>query len=160
MSEPSAPKLCDHTSVGMLVWHNDSLLLIERRKFPFGFAPPAGHVDGDPTFEAAAERELKEEVGLDSAKLELLLDERRDNPCRRPEGTWHHWKIYRVDATGQIDASPDETRQARFYTQGQIKALADKTVGYLDGQISESDWEAAPGIEPVWYNFFRELKII
>jgi len=31
-------------------WQNDKLLLIERKKFPFGFAPPAGHVDGDADF--------------------------------------------------------------------------------------------------------------
>ena len=38
-------KKCDHTSVGMLVWKNKKILLIERKKAPFGFAPPAGHVD-------------------------------------------------------------------------------------------------------------------
>lgn len=58
-------KKCDNKSVGMLVWRDGSLLLIERRKPPFGFAPPAGHIDGDDSFEESAKRELKEEVGLE-----------------------------------------------------------------------------------------------
>lgn len=85
-------KTCDHTSVGMLVRDGDLFLLIERATFPFGFALPAGHVDGDPSFEAAARRELREEVGLETATLKELLDKHMDNPCRREGGTWHHWK--------------------------------------------------------------------
>jgi len=49
-------KNCDHTGVGIHVWRNGKLLLIERKKFPFGFAPPAGHVDGRQSFEVAAKR--------------------------------------------------------------------------------------------------------
>ena len=75
-------KICDHTSVGMLVWKDEKLLLIERMKFPPGFAVPAGHVDADSTYEDAAKRELKEEVGLDAENLELVLEIRKENPCR------------------------------------------------------------------------------
>jgi len=68
MSEPEQKekriKSCDNTSVGMLVRKEDKVLLLERMKPPYGFAPPAGHVDEDLTstgkkdFEAAARREL------------------------------------------------------------------------------------------------------
>ena len=64
-------KKCDHTSVGMLVWKEDKLLLIERKKPPFGFALPAGHVDGDDSFEVAAKRELEEEVGLKTNNIRV-----------------------------------------------------------------------------------------
>lgn len=84
-------KICDHTSVGMFVYKGDKLLLIERKKFPFGFAVPAGHVDNDHDFETAALRELKEEVGLDGVTLTKIYEGRRDNPCRR-EGV-HKLKI-------------------------------------------------------------------
>jgi len=47
----------------MLVWKGEKLLLIERAKFPFAYAPPAGHCDGD-DFEFTAKKELEEEVGL------------------------------------------------------------------------------------------------
>ena len=42
----------------------------------------------DSTFEDAARRELGEEEGLKTIKLELLLDIRKDNPCRREGGSW------------------------------------------------------------------------
>ncbi len=136
-------KKCDHTSVGMMVWHDDKLLLIERIKFPFGFAIPAGHVDGDATFEDAARRELGEEVGLNTIKLELLLDIRKENPCRREDGTWHHWKIYKVDANGELSRSLEETKQAGWFSISEIKQLAEKSQ-----------------LEPVMYELFKELSII
>src|SRR3546814_880586 len=91
---------CDHTSVGMLVWRADKLLLVERRKPPFGYAPPAGHVDDHGSFEEAAHAELEEEVGLHIKSLELLAEGRKDNECRRENGTWHYWKVYKVSAVG------------------------------------------------------------
>ena len=154
------PKICDHTSVGMLVWQNDKLLLIERKKPPFGFAPPAGHVDGDVDFEISARRELMEEVGLEATSLKLLTEGRKENHCRRDDGAWHYWKIYQIDASGEIKRSEDETKQAGFYDKNNLLALADKTERYLRGEIEQTDWEKAPGLEPVWYEWLKELKII
>ena len=76
------PNICDHRSVGILVWHNKRLLLIERKNFPFGFAPPAGHVDENKSFEEAAKRELKEEVGLQIRKMKLLLEKKMNNSIK------------------------------------------------------------------------------
>lgn len=153
-------KICDHTSVGMLVWQNDKLLLIERKKFSFGFAPPAGHVDGDADFVTSAKRELQEEVGLETIELKLLIEGKKNNACRREDGTWHDWKIYQVEASGEIKRSEDETKQAGFYDKESLLALADKTEQYLRGEIKEEDWEKSPGLEPVWYEWLKELKII
>jgi len=154
------PKICDHTSVGMLVWRNDKLLLIERKKFPFGFAPPAGHVDGDEDFVTSAKRELQEEVGLETVELKLLIEGKKNNACRREDGTWHDWKIYQVEVRGEIKRSEDETKQAGFYNKESLLVLADKTEQYLRGEIKEEDWEKSPGLEPVWYEWLKELKII
>ena len=153
-------KTCDHTSVGMLVWREKSLLLIERARFPFGFALPAGHVDGDATFEDSARRELKEEVGLETSDLNLIAEGRKENKCRREDGTWHYWKIYQVTATGEIKRSEDETKKAGWYNTDQIKALAYKTEKYNNKEISEEEWNKSPGLEPVMYDWFKELKII
>ena len=144
----------------MLVWRDDKLLLIERKKPPFGFAPPAGHVDGDKSFEAAAERELKEEVGLKTNGIELLIEGRKNNLCRRENGSWHYWKIYKIDANGEIKRSDDETKQANFYDQDILLSLANKTEKYLRGDITQNNWESSPGLEPVWYEWLKELKII
>jgi ADP-ribose pyrophosphatase YjhB (NUDIX family) len=154
-------KKCDHTSVGMLVWENDKLLLIERKRPPFGFAPPAGHVDEDgDDFEAAAKRELEEEVGLKTKNIELVIEGRKENHCRREDGSWHYWKIYKIDAEGDIKPSEDETKQAGFYDKTEIAALIDKTKSYLGGGIEQEDWEKNPGLEPVWYEWFKEIGII
>jgi ADP-ribose pyrophosphatase YjhB (NUDIX family) len=154
-------KICDHTSVGMLVWRNDKLLLIERKRPPFGFAPPAGHVDEDgDDFEAAAKRELEEEVGLITKDIELVIEGRKENHCRREDGNWHYWKIYKIDAEGDIKPSEDETKQAGFYDKIEIAVLIDKTKRYLNGEIKQEDWEQNPGLEPVWYEWLKELEII
>jgi len=154
------PKSCDNKSVGMLVWQNDKLLLIERKKPPFGFAPPAGHVDKDTSFEVAAKRELEEEVGLEVKNIEFLIEGRKDNPCRREGGSWHYWKIYQIEATGEIKRSEDETKQAIFYKKEDLLLLASKTEKYFRGDIEQNEWEKSPGLEPVWYEWLKELKTI
>jgi len=152
--------ICDNKSVGMLVWRDEKLLLIERKKQPFGFAPPAGHIDGDNSFEESAKRELQEEVGLETQNIKLLIEGRKENPCRREGGSWHYWKIYQVKATGEIKRSEDETKQAIFYKKDDLLLLASKTEKYLREDIKQDDWEKSPGLEPVWYEWLKELKII
>lgn len=155
-------KTCDHTSVGMFVWKGVKLLLIERARFPAGFAVPAGHVDGDASFEDAARRELREEVGLEAGDLELLLEKRAENPCRRDDGSWHLWKLYKasVSEDSEVKRSLDETKRAGWYSRDEIAALAAKTEAYRAGKISEQDWIKSPGLEPVMYDWFKELKLI
>lgn len=153
-------KECDHKSVGMLVWRDNNLLLIERKRPPFGFAPPAGHLDGDALFEDAAKRELQEEVGLKTENLKLLIEGRKDNPCRRNGGSWHYWKIYEVQASGEIRRSVEETKQAKFVNKELLAELAKKTEQYINKEISDSEWEKSPGLEPVWYEWLKALKII
>ena len=153
-------KICDHTSVGMLVWNNDKLLLIERARFSFGFAIPAGHVDGDPSYEESARRELKEEVGLETKGLTLVAEGRKENHCRREGGTWHYWKIYRMIVVGNIERSKDETKQVGWYDKDQIRKLARRTERYNNKGITDEEWNKSPGLEPVMYDWFKELKII
>lgn len=153
-------KKCDHKSVGMLVWRDNKLFLIERKKPPFGFAPPAGHIDGDVSFEESAKRELKEEIGLETKGIKLLIEGRKENPCRREDGTWHYWKIYEVKTTGEVLKSKDEVKQAGFYTKDDLLILASKTENYFRGEIKQDDWKKSPGLEPVWHKWLKELKII
>ena len=153
-------KICDHKSVGMFVWESGKLLLIERGRPPYGFAVPAGHVDDDLTYEDAAKRELKEEVGLDTDSLELIKEGKKENYCRRKDGAWHYWKLFKIVSSGEIVRSEDETKQAVWYTVDRIKGLASRTEIYLQGKISDGDWRKNPGLEPVMYEWFKELKII
>lgn len=155
-------KTCDHTSVGMFVWKEGKLLLIERARFPAGFAVPAGHVDANTSFEDAARRELREEVGVDVDVVELIAEGRRENVCRREGGVWHLWKLYKVAAPAnlEVNRSLDETKRADWYSPEEIASLAAKTEAYRAGNISEEMWVAAPGLESVMYDWFKELKLI
>ncbi len=154
------PKQCDNKSAGMLVWKDNKLLLIERKRPPFGFAPPAGHVDDDSSFEEAARRELKEEVGLETKDLKLVVEGKKENPCRREGGTWHYWKIYKAKTSGEIERSLDETKQAGWFNNQDLGSLAKRTRKYLAGKILESEWQKSPGLEPVWYEWLKQLNII
>jgi ADP-ribose pyrophosphatase YjhB (NUDIX family) len=142
------------------VRNNDSLLLIERRRAPFGLAPPAGHVDNHGSWEDAARAELREEVGLSTRSLNLIYEGRKNNPCRRIGGDWHYWKIYNVEALGALKPSYDETKGARWYSFQEIRELADRTARYLAHEIADDAWQSNPGIEPVWRELFIELGIL
>lgn len=152
--------ICDNKSVGILIWKGGKLLLIERKLFPFGFAPPAGHVDDKGGFEEAAREEVQEEVGLNPTDIRLVTEGKKDNRCRREGGSWHYWKIYEAEASGNLQPSEDETKQVEWYSREQIKALSHRTEKYLKGEMSEKEWQKNPGIETVWYEWFKELGII
>ena len=153
-------KKCNHTSVGMIVKKGDKILLIERAKLPFGYAIPAGHVEDGEEYEAAAVRELKEEVGLDSTRLDLVIEGRMENPCRREDGNWHFWKIFQISVEGEVARSEDETKRVNWYSHDQIRQLAARTEDYKAGGISEEAWENNPGLEPVMSDWFKKIGLI
>lgn len=152
-------KICDHKCVGMLVWRDGRLLLIERAKFPFAYAPPAGHCDGE-DFEFTAKKELQEEVGLDAENLKLLIEGRKENPCRRTDGDWHYWQIFEVDVDGEVKRSEEETKQYKWVTNDELNKLAKRAEYFISGKINQEDWDKDPGLEPVWYEWMKELNII
>jgi ADP-ribose pyrophosphatase YjhB (NUDIX family) len=91
------------------------------------------------SFEDAAKRELKEEVGLDAVSLELIYEGRHENPCRREDGTWHYWKLYRAEVTGEVERSEEETKQAGWYTKEEVEKL---------------------DLEPIMRDLFAAIKIL
>lgn len=153
-------KMCDHKSVGMFVWKDGKLLMIYRAKPPFGVSVPAGHVDGDDSFEKAAIRELKEEVGLTAVGLEMISQGVKQNKCRRQNGDWHDWKLFNVEATGLVERSLDETLGVKWLDKAELMELGVRTEKYMRKGITEDDWVKDPGLEPVMYEWFKELKII
>lgn len=153
-------KKCNHTSVGIFVWDNQKLLLIERMHDPKGFAVPAGHVEDGEEYVNAARRELEEEVGLKSGELELIYEGRKENPCRREGGAWHNWKLYKAEVVGGELKESDETKQIGWYDAQAIKILAERAEEFKKGIISAAEWSENPGLEPVMYEFFKALKIL
>ncbi len=126
----------------MVVEKDGKLLLIERKIFPLTYAFSAGHVDEGETYEQAAVRELKEEVGLDTVSMELFAEGRVENPCSRPEGTWHYWKVYKMQTAGEVKPSEEEAKQALWLTREEIKNLP------------------PPGFEPIMFEWYQEHGII
>ncbi len=134
--------VCNHTSVGLIVERGGKMLLIERKIFPLTYAFPAGHVDEGEAYDHAAARELQEEVGLKAKKIELIAEGRVENPCSRGGGTWHYWRVYRIEAQGDMKRSEEETKQAGWYTKEEINNLP------------------PPGFEPIMLEWYREKRIL
>jgi len=61
----SEPPRNPYLTVDIVIEVDDSIVLIERRDGPEGYALPGGFVDYGETVESAAIREAKEETGLD-----------------------------------------------------------------------------------------------
>ena len=153
--------VCDNKSVGIIVRQDNAILLIERKNFPPGFAPPAGHVDDHGGEQNAAKAELSEEVGLTVVELRPVIEDlRKENSCKREGGDYHHWWVYEAEATGELKASQDETKQAGWFTLDDIRELALRTEAYKRGEIGEDEWNEKPGLEPVWYDHFKDLDIL
>ena len=169
-------KTCDNKSVGMLVRNDDKseLLLIERKKYNPGFAPPAGHLDGD-SWEAAAKKELFEEVGLRSVSLKLLLQKYLQNPCKRENGTHHMWRVYEAARyDGEVKPSEDEAKSYLWASAQKLRELTLRLEEFVkDNKLSFGDlpalvaatnesaaWQKNPGLEPPWYILLKELGII
>lgn len=158
-------KVCDHTSVGVIVRNQEGkFALLKRAKFPVGIAPPAGHIDDHGGVEQAAEDEVYEELGISvKGKLQrtAIYERRVENRCRREGGDYHIWYIFKATIeSSELRPSPDETKGADWYDQDGLQMFADRTAAYHTGKISEKDWTANPGLEEVWVPFMSELGYI
>lgn len=76
---------CPSVAVDVICYHQPTgkIALIERKYPPLGFAIPGGFVDDGETVEAAALREMKEELNLD-IKTSLRFLGYYDDPNRDP----------------------------------------------------------------------------
>lgn len=170
---------CDNASVGVLISDAaDRWLLLHRATPPAGIAPCAGHVfddhavrtvdgqiDATASYRAAAVAEVREELGLTvtAESLALVASGWRTAACRRrpgPRGVGHDWRVYHAPATGTLAPSTRETKGARWYTRPELQALAERTADYARGRLTDADFTAAPGIEPVWCQWLHETSLI
>ncbi len=59
-----------------------------------------------------------------------------------------------------MDHSRREAKSVGWYSEEEIALMMVRTKEYLEKRISESDWEENPGIEPVWVEWFEEIKLV
>ncbi|MFD2398901.1 hypothetical protein ACFSVJ_21990 [Prauserella oleivorans] len=48
----------------------------------------------------------------------------------------------------------------RWLHQDQLQQYAHRTAAYAEGQLSEEQFTANPGLEPVWVRFLHELQLV
>ncbi|OGN09398.1 MAG: hypothetical protein A3J46_01170 [Candidatus Yanofskybacteria bacterium RIFCSPHIGHO2_02_FULL_41_11] len=170
---------CGHACVGIIARDNQGrILLIERKEFPYGWAPPSGHCDGR-SYPRACFDEFETRMGLTiiGALQPLVLKNPRQNfKCRRG-GVYHFWQIFQVCWQGELKPDTSKVKNAKWCSGEEIKILAEKTEKYLAGlklaeqaeeeshcralqESIEREWQENPGLEVVWHVFFQELKII
>ncbi|WP_406257203.1 NUDIX domain-containing protein [Streptomyces chartreusis] len=139
--------------------------MYDRATFPPGTAPAAGHIDNHGTAEDAARVEVDEELGLTVTSLTHITGGWRDNPCRRLPGARstrhrHEWTVYQATVTGELTPSAHETKNVRWIAPDALQELADRTVAYAQGRITDAEFEATPGIEPVWIQWLADIPAI
>ncbi len=115
-------------TVDMLVFKKTKevlqLLLIQRDREPFqGFwAIPGGFMDMNETLEAAAQRELMEETGLQNVTLEQL--KAYSAPDRDPRHRTISIAFTGIVTDNQLIKAGDDARKAQWFSIGQLPLLA------------------------------------
>lgn len=130
-----------HKSVGAIIRNKKGeILMIERKKFPLGWACPAGHVDKGESPEEALRREVKEETGLKIEDFKLLVHEFVEwNECSKGV-RGHDWYVYEaVDFEGEIKKADAEAKNIKWVDSSKLRELE---------------------LEEVWKKWFKQLKII
>lgn len=122
-----------HRSANIFVFNSKGEIFVHKRNqnlplYPGMFDVKAGGVvRAGESYEDCAERELKEEVGIEKAKLEFLF------PLRfRSGNNNNNRKVYRCVYDGKIRLQPEEVESGRFMTLDKAKKMM------AEGKLSPS----------------------
>jgi len=112
-----------HVSVGAVIVKSGKILLLNRRKYPFKYTIPAGHLEEGENPEKAIIREVKEETNLEISAPELKLEEKVEDPCRRG-ADYHYWYLYTKTVEEPVEVSTnDEASDFRWVDPSELKKI-------------------------------------
>ena len=120
MARPKTPEITVDTIIELTDQESGSIVLIERKYPPPGWAIPGGFVDVGETLEHAAIREAREETGLDvtlTVLLGMYSDPARDNRGHTVSA------VYIATAQGKPVAM-DDAKNTGVFTLDNLPELA------------------------------------
>lgn len=106
-----------HRAIGIMVF-KDGQLYLQKRSMTKDTYPgywtlsATGHVDSGETYDQAAIRELKEELGLTAMQPPTLVHRQ----CMRGATETEIWCFYRYDTTDEITTHPVEIEEGRCFS--------------------------------------------
>ena len=111
-----------HRAIHVFVFNSKGDLLLQKRSSQKKTYPGlwtsscSGHVSSKQTYEEAAVRELKEELGINVASLEEVEKFKDLNPIDMEIA-----KLFKVFHEGPFDFSKDEVNEVKFVPLGKLK---------------------------------------
>lgn len=128
-----------HHAVIAIIKQNEKYLLVNRETLPSGYSLVTGHVDEGENAEEALVREVKEEVGLNITKHQLIFSGLINNSECNKGAKVHKSFVYSCEVEGNIILNKSENKEFGWYAKEEIKDLK---------------------IGQFWENVLKEIKII
>ncbi len=100
-------------TVDIIIEKNGNIILIKRENPPFGWAIPGGFIELGETVEAAAEREAKEETGVNIKNLKQFGV--YSDPERDPR--FHAISCVFTAETGEEPKASSDAKEAKFFSK-------------------------------------------
>ena len=111
-----------HRAVHVLVFNSRGEIFLQKRSMKKDTAKgkwdssSSGHVDSGEDYDACAVRELREEIGLQVAKI----PERLFKIDAHPETGWEFCWVYRCESEEPFELNPDEIERGEWFAPEKI----------------------------------------
>jgi len=171
---------CDGTRAAALVTHPAGELLLVEPLAPvwayslLGMAPPGTHVSHhtpidttplDAAYLFTAQHETIENTSLrfEPGSIRLVVDREAPDACHLPpnphRSRGHYWRVFAARAVGELGKSPT-MRSTRWVNRSELQVLANRTISWTLGDVTDEQFHDTPGLRPVWVWWLHLLQMI